>query len=175
MTNDAMNGKIPVEAVFGRRLDIIRPSRGDLATVGRQYVAAVEPTAAATVTTLRARGWTPAIISAGFTDAIRPLAAHLGIERVCAVDLQFAGDGAYAGFDRDFPATRSGGKPEVVRRLKRELSPERVVAVGDGVSDLETKPEVNLFVGFGRYVARERVRREADRFILSLEELLSLI
>ena len=30
MTNDAMNGKLPVEAVFGRRLEIIRPTRADV-------------------------------------------------------------------------------------------------------------------------------------------------
>ena len=33
--------------------------------------------------------------------------------------------------------------------------------VGDGVSDLETRPSVDLFVGYGGYAARERVRREA--------------
>ncbi len=47
--------------------------------------------------------------------------------------------------------------------------------VGDGVSDLETKPVVDLFVGFGRYTVRERVRAEADAFIKSLAELPALL
>ena len=72
-------------------------------------------------------------------------------------------------------ATRSGGKPLVVRALKEQFSPEKVVAIGDGVSDLETKPEVDLFVGFGRYVARPRVEREAGLFIRSLDQLIELI
>ena len=29
MTHDAMNGRLPVEAVFGRRLELIQPSRAD--------------------------------------------------------------------------------------------------------------------------------------------------
>jgi len=175
MTTDAMNGKIPVESVFGSRLELIRPSRGDVAAVGRRYVETVEPTALRTVTTLKSRGWTPVIVSAGFTQAIQPLADWLGIAMIKAVDLTFAPDGSYTGFDSSFPATRSGGKPLVVRALKEQFSPEKVVAIGDGVSDLETKPEVDLFVGFGRYVVRPRVEREAGKFIRALDELLALI
>lgn len=175
MTNDAMNGKISVESVFGERLRIIRPRALDVAAVGRHYIETVEPTAAATLAALRAAGWTPMILSGGFRNAIRPLADHLGIERVEAVDLYFDDAGEYAGFDEAYPTTRSGGKPEVVRTLKAELAPARVVMVGDGVSDLETAPEVDLFIGFGRYVAREKVRAAAARFVLSLNEIPALL
>jgi phosphoserine phosphatase len=115
------------------------------------------------------------IVSGGFRNAIRPLADHLGVARVEAVDLHFAGDGTYAGFDETYPTTRSGGKPEIVQRLRAELAPAAVVMVGDGVSDLEAKTAADLFVGFGRYVTRERVRREADHFIHSLGELPGLL
>lgn len=175
MTHDAMNGKISVESVFGERLRIIRPRALDVAAVGRQYIETVEPTAIATLAALRVAGWTPMILSGGFRNAIRPLADHLGIERVEAVDLYFDDAGEYAGFDEAYPTTRSGGKPEVVRALKTELAPARVVMVGDGVSDLETAPEVDLFIGFGRYVAREKVRASAARFVLSLNEIPALV
>jgi len=175
MTNDAMNGKITVEAVFGERLRFIRPTAADVAEVGRHYVATVEPTAAATLATLRAAGWTPLILSGGFRNAIRPLADHLGIARVEAVDLYFDAQGNYAGFDEAYPTTRSGGKPELIRALKAELNPDRIVMVGDGVSDLETQPEVDLFVGFGRYVAREKVRSGAARFVNSMAELSTIL
>jgi len=175
MTNDAMDGRVPVESVFGRRLEIIQPRREDVAAVGRRYVATVEPTAKATLATLRARGWTPVIVSGGFAPAIRPLADFLGVERVEAVALDFAADGSYAGYDAAYPTTRSGGKPEVVARLRRELNPTEAVMVGDGVSDLEAKPAVNRFIGFGRYATRARVKREADAFIQSLDELLTLL
>ena len=41
----------------------------------------------------------------------------------------------------------------------------RFVMVGDGASDLETKPVVDRFVGFGRYTPRETVREGAHDFI----------
>jgi len=175
MTNDAMNGKISVESVFGSRLEIIRPGRKDVEEVGRRYIETAEPTALATLAAIRAAGWTPLILSGGFRQAIRPLADFLGIARVEAVDLFFDEEGRYTGFDEAYPTTRSGGKPEVVNRLKTELKPAKVVMIGDGASDLETKPVVDLFVGFGRYVARERVKREAASFITSLDELAALL
>jgi phosphoserine phosphatase len=174
MTADAMDGKQALEDVFARRLEIIRPSRADVAEVGRRYVETVEPDARGVVAAVVGRGWTPVIVSGGFRQAIRPLAEFLGIGRIEAVDLLFGADGGYRGYDAANPCTRSGGKAEVISALRGELGADRVIMVGDGVSDLETKPAVDLFVGFGRYAARERVRREAESFIVSLGELLRL-
>ena len=172
MTNDAMNGLIPVESVFDRRLEIIRPSRTEADYVAQLYVDRIEPTARATIATLKLRGWTPMIISGGFRPLMLPLAACLGIERVEAVDLFFEADGSYRGYDQTYATTRSGGKPEVVATLKKELGPAQFVMVGDGVSDLETKPGVDLFVGFTRYLTRAKVQAEAHVSIASLDELL---
>jgi phosphoserine phosphatase len=175
MTNDAMDGRIPLEQVFARRLEIIRPGRAETEAVGQLYINEVEPTAQATVAALKAAGWIPVIVSAGYTQAIEPLARWLGIDRIEAVRLDFDAAGRYAGFDTAHPATRQGGKPEVVRALKKEFQPVRSAAVGDGVSDLETKAEVNLFVGFGRYVTRAKVQAGAHAFIHSLAELPTLL
>jgi len=175
MTHDAMNGRLPVEAVFGRRLEIIQPRRADANAVGRRYVETVEPTAQATIAALKLRGWTPVIISGGFRPLMASLAEHLGIERVEAVDIFFHPDGAYNGYDKNYPTTRSGGKPEIVAALKREFSPTQFVMVGDGASDLETKPSVDRFVGFGRYTPREAVRQGAHDFIYTLDALLKIL
>jgi phosphoserine phosphatase len=174
-TRLAMDGKIPVEAVFGRRLSVIQPNQAHIATIGRQYIDQIEPTALATINALKAGGWSPIIVSGGFRPIIAPLAAHLGIGRIEAVDLFFDARGNYTGYDEKFPTTRSGGKPEIMRALKAELKPARLVMVGDGVSDLETKGEVDLFVGFGRYVVRDKVKAGASAFIHSLAELVPLL
>jgi phosphoserine phosphatase len=175
MTNDAMEGRVPIESVFGRRLEIIQPSRTDVAAVGRRYVETVEPTAQASIAALVARGWTPVIVSGGFTPAIRPLADFLGVARVEAVDLSFAADGSYRDYATTFPTTRSGGKAEVVTRLRAELAATEAVMVGDGISDLEARPAVNRFIGFGGYVVRAKVRAEADAFVTSLGALLNIL
>lgn len=175
MTHDAMNGRLPVEAVFGRRLELIQPRRADADLVGRRYVETVEPTAQSTIAALKSRGWTPVIISGGFRPLMGSLAEHLGIERVEAVDIFFQADGTYSGYDTNYPTTRSGGKPEIVAALKREFSPAHFVMVGDGASDLETKPVVDRFVGFGRYTPRDTVRLGAHNFICSLDALLEIL
>jgi phosphoserine phosphatase len=175
MTNDAMEGKIAVEDVFARRLAIIQPRREDVAAVGRQYIERIEPTALATINQLKAAGWTPVILSGGFRQVIEPLAAHLGIARVEAVDLRFDAAGNYLGFDGKYPTTRSGGKPERIVELKRELASTRTVMVGDGASDLEAKPVVDLFVGFGRYTERAKVKAGAHAFIHRLADLPALL
>lgn len=175
MTRDAMEGRIALDAIFARRLEVIRPTRAEVEAVGAQYVATVEPTADATVAALRAAGWDLAIVSGGYTQAIAPLARHLGIGRIEAVPLRFDAAGGYAGYDESAPAARRGGKPEVLRALRTEFSARRLVMVGDGMSDAETKGVADLFVGFGRYADRPAVRAAADRFLLSLDGLPALL
>jgi phosphoserine phosphatase len=175
MTREAMAGDTSMEEIFARRLEIIRPSAAELRRVADLYIEHIEPDAVRVVAELRAGGWTPVILSGGFREAILPLAAHLGIERVEAVELRFDAEGRYLDFDRASPTARSRGKNAVIAALKAELAPERVVMVGDGASDLETAPDVDLFVGFGRYVVREKVRAGAGTFILALRELPALL
>jgi phosphoserine phosphatase len=175
LTEEAMNGKIRIEEIFGLRLEAIRPSRSDAEAVGRRYLQTMEPGAEGAVAALKADGWTPLIISGGFRQAIRPMADRLGIERIEAVDLFFTPEGEYAGYDAGYPSTRSGGKVEIIQRLRNELRPAQVVMIGDGVSDLETCPVVDFFVGFGGYAVRERVKREAPAFLTSLSDLPGLL
>ncbi|MBA3850345.1 MAG: haloacid dehalogenase [Opitutus sp.] len=174
MTREAMEGRIPLESVFGRRLEIIQPRLEEARRVGALYLREVEPTARETIAAAKAAGWAPVIVSGGFLQAIRPLADFLGIARIEAVELRFDAAGRYAGYT-PHPATRKGGKPEVARRLRAELKPARIVAVGDGASDLELRDEVDLFVGFGRYAERPAVQAGAHRFVRRLDEILPLL
>jgi len=175
MTNAAMNGGTPMEAIFAKRLDIIQPTAAELAAIGAQYIATVEPTALASLAKLRAAGWKIAIVSGGFTQAIRPLADFLGIDRVEAVTLKFNADGSYAGFDETCPTCKTKGKNVVARRLRAEHQATHVVMVGDGASDLEVKGDADLVIGFGRYVQRPKVVAGADKFVRSLEELVGSV
>lgn len=175
LTNEAMNGLVRMEDVFGLRMEIVRPGSTEAAAVGRRYIETVEATAKATVSALAGMGWTPVVISGGFRQAIRPLADFLGIARVEAVDLYFSGDGSYKGYATDYPTTRTGGKAEVISRLRAEFAPEKVVMVGDGASDMETRPAVDLFVGYGGFVSREIVRRGSAAFVTSLAAVPALV
>lgn len=171
MTNAAMNGGTPMEEIFAKRLDIIKPTKVELEAIGAQYIATVEPTAKATLDQLRAAGWKIAIVSGGFTQAIMPLAKFLGVARVEAVVLKFNEDGTYAGFDETCPTSKSKGKNMIARRLRADFKAQIVVMVGDGASDLEVRGDVDKVIGFGRYVVRPKVKAGADAFIMALEEL----
>lgn len=171
MTADAMDGRIALDDIFRLRLELIRPTRAEAAAIGRLYIQHVEPGARATIAALRAAGWTPLIVSGGYTQAIEPLAAWLGIERIEAVGLHFDAAGDYAGYDAAHPAARRGGKPEIMRALRAEFQPERLVMVGDGASDLETRDVVDLFVGFGRYAERRAVKEGAAAYLYCLDQL----
>ncbi|MEZ7957966.1 MAG: HAD-IB family phosphatase [Rubritalea sp.] len=175
LTNAAMNGVVPLDEVFARRLEIIRPDLATCQKIEQLYIDKVEPTALETLSALKQRGYTPIILSGGFKILIDPLAKFLGIERVEAVPLYLDEAGNYLEFDSTYPTTYNGGKPEIIIKLKEEFSPERIIMVGDGVSDLETKAEVDLFVGYGKYTDREKVREGADYFIYSLADLLEII
>lgn len=175
MTSAAMDGQMPIDEVFGRRLEIIRPTLAEVDTVAQMYLDRIEPTALATINELKVAGWTPAILSAGHTQVIEPLAEYLGIDRIEAVALQFDESGNYADYDRDYPTTRNGGKPARILQIKDELTPARIVMVGDGISDLETRDVVDLFVGFGRYVERPKVKSGSSHFICSLSEISALL
>lgn len=172
MTRDAMEGGIAMEAIFSRRLELIRPTHSELLSIGAMYISAVEPTALRTVSELKAAGWEVVIVSGGFTQAIVPLADFLGIARVEAVSLQFDSSGRYCGFEEaTSPTACSKGKNQVARRLRSELGVNRSVMVGDGASDLEVKGDVDWVIGFGGYAVRERVKSGADAFIMQLSEL----
>ena len=162
LTNQAMNGEIAIEKVFGRRLDLIQPTRQQCEEIGEMYLEHIEPTAKETISALRNLGWDCLIISGGFAPCIAPLARALHITRIEAVPLHFHPDGRFAGYDSSYPTTRNGGKPELLRQLREDEHPETIVMVGDGVSDLETNSVADHFIGFTRYVARPQVTTHCD-------------
>jgi len=175
MTTQAMDGSTPMELIFAKRLDMIKPTLKELESIGQKYIQQVEPTAVDTIKKLKSAGWTVIIVSGGFTQAIRPLAQYLGIERVEAVELRFNADGSYAGYVESCPTAKSKGKNVVVLKLRDEFKAYQMILVGDGASDLEVKGDVDKMIGFGRYTARPKVKAGADAFITSLDQLISLL
>jgi phosphoserine phosphatase len=172
LTDAAMEGEITIEEVYARRLERIRPTREAVEALGEQYITSLLPGVVETFHALREGAVQIHLITAGIAQAIAPLAAHLGVppRAVHAVALRFDERGGYEDFDRRSLLAKSGGKELVVRAV-RARSHGRAALVGDGVSDLEAKPAVDLFIGFGGVQVRERVRNGADWFATSFEEL----
>jgi phosphoserine phosphatase len=168
LTDAAMNGEIAISEVFPRRMEMIRPDRELCERIARQYIETLVPGMEELIQELKQCGWLPVILSGGFAPLIEPLSRKLGIQHVEAVPLFFHDDGSYQGYGVDYPTTRNLGKNEVIRSWRKAVLPERVVMMGDGVSDLETKPDVDLFIGFGGVVARPVVRAGCDLWVTSV-------
>ena len=166
LTEAAMNGEIPLDQVYAERLEIIQPTRADVEALGQRYIASLVDGAAETIATLQNAGVDVHLVTAGIAQAIAPLAAELNIapRAVHAVALQFDDAGNYVDFDRRSFLARPGGKELVVRAILTRAK-GKAAFVGDGVSDLETKPVVDLFIGFGGVAVRDRVRDEAHVFV----------
>jgi phosphoserine phosphatase len=174
LTEAAMNGAIPLEEVYARRLEMIRPSRADVDALAARYRQSLVDGAAETIGALRRAGVLVHLVTAGIEQAILPLAETLGVRNVHAVRLRFADDGSYEDFDRRSPLTRAGGKSTVVRDV-RARTKGKAAFVGDGASDLEAKEAVDLFVGFGGVREREVVKEKADVYVRRMSEVLSAL
>jgi phosphoserine phosphatase len=164
LTEAAMDGSIALEEVYGRRLEIIRPTRAQVDAVGAQYVRALVPHARETVAALRWLGKTVRILSGGLLPAVLAVARELGLDDadVAAVAIHFDADGAYAGFDRASPLARSNGKAQVIRAWGL---PAPALLVGDGATDREARPAVDAFAAYMGVAWRAAVADGAD-FVL---------
>jgi phosphoserine phosphatase len=164
LTEAAMQGRVPLEEVYGRRLEIIQPTRAMLATVGRAYVEGLVPDARAVVEALRWLGKTVRIVSGGLRPPVEEVARALGLaaDAVAAVGIEFGEDGGYGGFEHASPLARSGGKTEVIGGWNL---PRPSLLVGDGATDLEARPAVNAFAAYMGVAYRANVAAGAD-FVL---------
>lgn len=164
LTDAAMDGAVPLEDVYGRRLEIIRPTRAQVDAVGREYVRTLLPHARETVAALRWLGKTVRILSGGLLPAVLAVAAELGLgpDDVAAVDIAFNGNGEYAGFDTASLLARGGGKEIVIRDWNL---PRPSLLVGDGATDLEARPAVDAFAAYAGVVERPAVVAGADYVI----------
>ena len=171
-----MGGSVPFREALSSRLALIAPSASLLARFSAAHAFRLTPGVAALFAALRARGAAIFLVSGGFTQMIHPIADALAVprERVYANTILFDGEGRYAGFDEAAPTSRCGGKPDVVRELKRRgFAP--VVMIGDGVTDMDARPPADAFIGYGGVVERAPVRDGADLFVRDFAELIEAL
>jgi len=163
LTDLAMNGVVPLEAVYERRLSLIRPDQDSINWLAGLYIAEIVEGVKEVFASLLAQNQTVHIISGGLRQAILPLAECLGLpeSHVHAVDIYFNEDGSYRNYDLNSPLARTGGKAVVVGTLKGQGS---LVMVGDGKTDLEAKQSGAFVLGFGGVVDRAIVREQADYY-----------
>jgi phosphoserine phosphatase len=181
LTQRAMNGEIRLEDVFAERLALLQPTRADLRRIARAYQETMVPDAREVMMALQAAGCRVYIVSGGLLPAVQEFARALGLPKpnVRAVPVEFDQlSGKWWRYDLDryggnpderylafapTPLTETQGKRAVIAELS--AGEKRTMLIGDGITDLEVRDAVKLFVGFGGVVRRDRVAAEADVFI----------
>jgi phosphoserine phosphatase len=174
LTERAMSGEIPIEAVYGERMQAVKPSRVEIEELGRIYIDRMVRGARELFTDLQEHGIEIVMVSGGLRESIAPLAAELGVGlgHVHAVSVYFDADGHYAGFEESSPMTRQNGKRLVVGSMGLEAP---VLAVGDGMTDLEMRPVVDGFAAFTGVTNRRPVVERADFVIENFDQLRALV
>ncbi len=165
LTNQAMNGEIALQDVYGKRLALIKPDQQAIHALGQLYIEQVVPGAKQLIAELLEQHKQVHIISGGLRQAILPLADELGVPQanVHAVDIYLDAQGNYAGFASDAPAANSGGKAVICKQINAQK--QSMVMIGDGKTDLEAKQAGATVIGFGGVVSREAVQQQADYFV----------
>ncbi|MEE8234260.1 MAG: HAD-IB family phosphatase [Gammaproteobacteria bacterium] len=165
LTQAAMEGEIKLDAVYKKRLELIRPDKNSIAWLAQRYIDTLVIDTDVVIAKLQKSNKQIHIISGGLRQAILPLASKLNIAEinVHAVDVYFDDQGNYVGFNEQSPLAQSGGKAVISQRIIGDKG--TAVMIGDGVTDLEAQHERVHFIGFGGVVVRELVRNQSRDYI----------
>ena len=166
LTNAAMEGKMPLEEIYQRRLDLIKPDRAALDWVSQRYLDQMVEGAIEVVSELIKQGREVHIISGGLRQAVLSVGKLLGIpdDQVHAVDVIFDEKDNYSSFDQKSPLARAGGKAEVCRKVIAQNN-KSAALIGDGITDLEAAEAGVYVIGFGGVARRDAVVQGASAYV----------
>ncbi|GAC1655864.1 MAG: phosphoserine phosphatase SerB [Gemmatimonadaceae bacterium] len=174
LTEAAMTGAAPLDAIYRDRLALIRPTVAEVRDLAQAYTAAIAEGAVDAIAALHQAEVRVVLVSGGLRMALEAIARLVGVplHAVYGVDVHFDSGGQYTGYASDSPLTTSAGKRTVVAGLS--LRP-RALAVGDGATDAAIRPVVDAFAAYTGFVRRESVVQSADFEVGSFRRLAELV
>lgn len=163
LTRAAMAGEIPLQEVYGRRLEFMRPDAEAMARVGEIYWDQRLPHSEHLIAALKFLGKKLAVVSGGLLPCVLPFAERLGFDEqhIHAVGTRCDEQGAWQGFEQDSPLARAGGKLDMLASWQAEGAGP-LALIGDGATDLEAAPACARFVAFMAVAQRDSVAQAAD-------------
>ena len=177
LTNLGMEGAIPLSESLSRRLATLRFDRTQVDALIKDLQEQLTPGLPEDTAWIQTHAERLHVVSGGFIDWIAPVLIPFGFraDQIHANVLQWKKDQS-VGFNQDHPLAHNGGKPELARDLG--LGPNTgLIAVGDGISDLELKRTgvAERFVAYTAHAQRHVVVREADAEATSWADLRELL
>ena len=169
LTRRAMAGHLSFREALEQRFELLQPQREQLPELVNALQRRVSPSFQRHGGFIRGHAERIYIISAGFHEYIEPVVGAYGIGpgHVLANRLVTRTDGSL-GFDPACPLARDGGKVVAVRELDLDGT---VIAVGDGISDLELQlgGVCDVFFAYTETVDRPEVSSRASRQATSFD------
>jgi len=177
LTKIAMEGGVEFRDTMAQRLELVRPTAEGVRAFLERDALTLSPGVAQLVARLQELGKDVYLVSGGFTNMIEPFAEALHIPKgnIYANTILFDECGQYKGFDRLAYTSKSGGKADAVRHLKKTKGYRTMVMVGDGVTDPEARPPADAFIGYGGVRTRPKARDGADWFVTQWREALMVL
>lgn len=180
LTRAAMDGELDLEEVYGKRLLAVKPTREQIRNIRQAYKRNVVEDAAAVIAALQHLGHKVYIISGGLAEPVEEFGIFLGVpqENIRAVGVAYnqlsgqwweqnqpytEGDVQYLTYEEG-ALTISDGKAQIVRELLAGQR-GRSLLIGDGNSDLLASTAVDLFVGYGGIIERQRVLTQSPVYL----------
>ena len=181
LTKQAMGGRMTFQEALSARLALMHPTQNQLNDFIANHPLPLTPLVEELVKELVKKGKGVFFVSGGFEEMIIPLAKGMGVggENVYANQLLFEENGDFKGHNEECFTSRTGGKKEAVKEIKRKYGYKKLVMIGDGVTDGEARSDdgegADLFIGFGGNVVREPVKEKADYFVYSFKEIMEMM
>lgn len=178
LTDQAMSGDIGFADALQRRIELLRPTRDDIAALAETLKGKVSASIARNRAIFAEHAGKFRIISGGFHDFIDPVVADYGIDAqyVLANRLIYDDAGVAIGVDLTNPLSQDGGK--IVALAGLSLAGD-IAMVGDGWTDYEVFKggAAERFYAFTENVARPKVVAatqgcEATHIAASFDEVL---
>lgn len=179
LTLKSMNGELDFHRAMVVKMLAISPSYQDLVELGRKYCESLVEDIRGVIDALRHLDKQVWLLTGNFQPAVGILGKFLGIsdKRIICNKIIFDKNGKYIGFDDKSPLAYNGGKAKIIKEMFGGRRGKRIVFVGDGLTDLEAKHAVDLFIGYGGVIKRNYVKRNSDFYIdsKSISPLLDLV
>ncbi len=175
LTRRAMAGHLSFPKALQGRFELLEPRLEQLPELVDRLKLRISPSFRRHAGFIRENAGRIYIISAGFHEYIEPVVQDYGIvpEHVLANRLVTRPDGSL-GFDPACPLAQDGGKIVAVRNLHLEGT---VIALGDGISDLELQlgGACDVFFAYTETVDRPEVSSRASHRAESLDAVIEFI
>ncbi len=173
LTNAAMDGKIDLSEVYGRRLELLNPTKQQVVALKNAYKATTVPFARELLAHLSRTEVASYIVSGGLHDAVVEYGVWLGLpeENIFAVGATYdplagkwwSSESQPVYFQYEAGSlTKTVGKGDIIERRIWPTSKPRRILFGDGSSDLAAIDSVELFVAVAGVVSRDEVVNKAS-------------